>query len=78
MSMENTSSSEQSLREEPGVTPHRSPVDVTNPSPNPGGPNPAPGGPNPLPEVPHLVTGDDPSPNPGGPDPAPGGPNPVE
>ena len=35
MSMENTSSSEQSLREGLNVTPPRSPVDVTNPSPNP-------------------------------------------
>ncbi len=48
MSIENTSSSEQSLRERLNATPQRSPVDATNPSPNPGGPDPAPGGPNPV------------------------------
>ena len=73
MSMENTSSSDQGLREGLNAAPDRFPVDASNPSPSP-----APGGPNPLPEVPQPFAGDDPSPNPGGPDPAPGGPNPVE
>ena len=48
MSMENTSSSDQGLREGLNPTPERIPVDAINPSPNPGGPGPAPRGPNPV------------------------------
>ena len=54
MSMENTSSYDQSLREGLNAAPDRFTVDASNPSPNPGGPDPAPAGPNPV-EYPNPV-----------------------